>query len=94
MALILNSLKVIGTSYLIVLAFSTSGEYGATGRLIETEVSWSISGGMLLCFLVRLLTSSDYCNSLSVPWRLSLIKPLCSANANGAELMLGSAGRA
>lgn len=57
MALILNSLKLIGTSYLIVLALSMSGEYGATGKLIETEVSWCINAGMLLFFLVVLFMS-------------------------------------
>lgn len=57
MALILNPLKLIGTSYLIVLALCRSGEYDATGRLIETEVSWHISDGMLLNFLVRLFMS-------------------------------------
>lgn len=57
MALILNSLKLIGTSCLIVLALSMSGEYGATGRLIETEVSWCINAGMLFPFLVGLFMS-------------------------------------
>lgn len=57
MTLILNSLKLIGTSYLIVLALSTSGEYRATGKLIETEVSWCINARMLLLFLVGLFMS-------------------------------------
>lgn len=57
MALILNSLKLIGTSYLIVLALSMSGEYSATGKLMETEVSWCINAGMLLLFLVGLFMS-------------------------------------
>lgn len=57
MTLILNSLKLIGTSYLIVLALCTSGEYDAAGRLIETEVSWCISDGVLLNFLVKLFMS-------------------------------------
>ena len=53
-ALILYSLKLIGTACLFVLALCMSGEYGAAGRLIETEVSWCVSDGMLLNFLVSL----------------------------------------
>lgn len=57
MALILNFLKLIGTSYLVVVALSMSGEYSATGKLIETEVSWCANTGVLLLFLVGLFMS-------------------------------------
>lgn len=57
MALILNSLKLVETSYLIVLALSMSGGCSASGKLIQTEVSWCINAGMLLLFLVGLFMS-------------------------------------